>query len=105
MAADNGHWIFSITPSFRMNTPVTMPDRPRIRLFSGVLLLVWFLTAFVWVWFARDLNIKLGEWPINFWMAAQGSLLLFLLVTVLNVWDNHRLEKDGHEDKEPPSPP
>ncbi len=77
-----------------------MHARQRIRLFSSALLLVWFLAAFAWVWFARDLEMKFGEWPINFWMAAQGSLLLFLLITVLNAWYTNCLEKEAHEEKE-----
>ncbi len=77
-----------------------MHARQRIRLFSSALLLVWFLAAFAWVWFARDLEIKFGEWPINFWMDAQGSLLLFLLITVLNAWYTNRLEKEASEQNE-----
>ena len=74
-----------------------MSTRQKIRLFSGVLLLSWSLAAFGWVWFARDLNIKIGEWPINFWMAAQGSLLIFLGITILNAWYFNRLEKETTE--------
>lgn len=77
-----------------------MPTRPKIRLFSGVLLLSWSLAAFGWVWFARDLDIKIGEWPINFWMAAQGSLLLFLGITILNAWYFNRLDKKASEAEE-----
>ncbi len=68
-----------------------MSTHQKIRLFSVVLLLSWSLAAFGWVWFARDLDIKIGEWPINFWLAAQGSLLLFLGITILNAWYFNRL--------------
>jgi len=78
-----------------------MSTRQKIRLFSGVLLLSWSLAAFGWVWFARDLNIKIGEWPINFWMAAQGSLLIFLGITILNAWYLNRLEKETTEAEDP----
>lgn len=77
-----------------------MPTHPKIRLFSGVLLLSWSLAAFGWVWFARDLDIKIGEWPINFWMAAQGSLLLFLGITILNAWYFNRLDKEASDAEE-----
>ncbi len=80
-----------------------MPTRQKIRLFSVVLLLCWSFAAFGWVWFARDLEIKIGEWPINFWMAAQGSLLLFLGITIVNAWYFNRLEKEASEAKEPAS--
>lgn len=78
-----------------------MSTRQKIRLFSGVLLLSWSLAAFGWAWFARDLNIKIGEWPINFWMAAQGSLLIFLGITILNAWYFNRLEKETTEAEDP----
>ncbi|MFY9183940.1 MAG: DUF4212 domain-containing protein [Limnohabitans sp.] len=78
-----------------------MSTRQKIRLFSGVLLLSWSLAAFGWVWFARDLNTKIGEWPINFWMAAQGSLLIFLGITILNAWYFNRLEKETTAAEDP----
>lgn len=90
-----------------MNTHHTSSIRRKIRLLTGMLLLTWALAAFGWVWFARDLDFKIGEWQINFWMAAQGSLLIFLLLTVLNAWCINRWEKDL-EDEEPlqgPKPP
>lgn len=77
----------------------------KIRLLTGVLLLAWALTAFGWVWFARDLNMKIGEWPVNFWMAAQGSLLVFLLLTVLNAWCLNRLESGLHAAQPQERPP
>ena len=69
-----------------------MPIRQKIRLLTAALLLAWALAAFGWVWFARLLNIKIGDWSLNFWMAAQGSVLVFLLITVLNAWLVNRWE-------------
>ncbi len=78
--------------------PVTNPKaaliRRKIRVFSGLLLMAWAMAAFGWVWFARDLNFKIGEWTFNFWMAAQGSLLVFLLLTILNARYINRWEKE-----------
>ncbi len=91
-------------PALFVNTRPTLPIRQKTRLLTGVLLLAWALAAFGWVWFARDLDFKIGEWSVNFWMAAQGSVLIFLLLTVVNAWCVNRWEKDL-EDEVPPQPP
>ncbi len=54
--------------------------RRNLRL-TGVLLAIWFLSTFVVIWYARELN----EWviagfPLAFYMGAQGSLIIYLLV-------------------------
>ena len=105
MTSDN-EWLHA---TFRTPLPVTsnrfIAISRKIRLLTGVLLMAWAVTAFGWVWFARDLNMKIGDWPVNFWLAAQGSLLVFLLLTALNAWCINRLEDDQRESaaQEPPS--
>ncbi len=82
-----------------VNALPSLPIRRKIRLLTGVLLLIWALVSFGWVWFARGLDLKMGDWTLNFWMAAQGSLLVFLLLTVVNAWCINRWEKE-QQDKE-----
>jgi putative solute:sodium symporter small subunit len=84
-----------------VNTPPTLSFRQKTRLLTGALLVAWAIAAFGWVWFARDLDFQIGPWQINFWMAAQGSLLVFLLLTVVNAWCINRWAKD-REDEAPP---
>ena len=50
------------------------------RRLTGVLLLIWFLVTFVGAYFARDLRFTFLGWPFSFYMAAQGSLLIYLLI-------------------------
>lgn len=77
----------------------------KIRLLTACLLLVWATAAFVWVWFARALDFKIGAWTFNFWMAAQGSVLVFLLLTVVNAWCVNRWEKEqADEEAQAPKP-
>ena len=71
-----------------------MAIRRKIRQLNRGLLCVWGLVGFAWVPFARDLDFRLGNWTFNFWMAAQGSVLLFLLLTVVNAWLVNRWEKE-----------
>ncbi len=47
------------------------------------LLSVWFVASFGLVFFARDLQMQVAGWPIAFWFAAQGALLVFVAVVVV----------------------
>jgi putative solute:sodium symporter small subunit len=53
--------------------------RRNLRL-TAVLLGIWFVVSFVVVFFARDLSFKMFGWPFSFWMAAQGSLLVYMAI-------------------------
>ena len=68
--------------------------RQRIRHTTGVLLAIWVLVSFAWVPFADDLNFAFFNWQFNFWMAAQGSVLTFLLLTIVNAVLINRWEKE-----------
>ena len=41
---------------------------------------VWFVVTFVVTFFARDLNFNFFGWPFSFWMASQGSLIIYVLI-------------------------
>jgi putative solute:sodium symporter small subunit len=61
----------------------------RLRL---VLLVVWGSVTFCVAFFARDLNFTWLDRPFGFWMAAQGSVLMFLAITwiyalLVNRWE------------------
>ena len=47
---------------------------------SSILLIVWFVATFVMGWYARELNAIEIIGPLGFYMSAQGSLLLYLLL-------------------------
>jgi putative solute:sodium symporter small subunit len=48
---------------------------------TAILMAIWFLATFVEGWFARDLNnyTFLG-FPLGFYMSAQGSLIIYVLI-------------------------
>lgn len=50
-------------------------------LLTGSLLLLWFIVTFVVVWFARELNEIVLIGPLGFYMGAQGSLIVYVLIT------------------------
>ncbi len=41
---------------------------------------VWFVVTFVVPFFARDLSFNFFGWPFSFWMASQGSLIIYVLI-------------------------
>jgi putative solute:sodium symporter small subunit len=62
----------------------------RTRGLTAALLLVWFVVGFVVTWFARDLDFPFFGWPFSFWVAAQGGIILFV---VLNAVYAHRMAR------------
>ena len=52
----------------------------------GPLLLLWFVTAFGGVFFARDLQVVMAGWPFGFWFAAQGAVLVFIAIVAVFAW-------------------
>lgn len=61
------------------------------RLHAGLLAL-WFVASFGVVFFARDLQFSVAGWPIGFWFAAQGSVLIFIGIVVVFAWVANRRE-------------
>ncbi len=47
---------------------------------TAVLMAVWFVVTFVVSFFARDLNFTFFGWPFSFWMASQGSLIVYVVI-------------------------
>jgi putative solute:sodium symporter small subunit len=59
-----------------------------------VLLAIWFVSTFVMGFFARDLTFNFFGWPFSFYMAAQGSLIIYILI----IWYYARAMKKLDED-------
>ena len=56
------------------------------------LLTVWFVASFGLVFYARDLQMLVAGWPVAFWFAAQGALLVFVAIVVYFAWAANRRE-------------
>jgi putative solute:sodium symporter small subunit len=50
---------------------------------TAALLAVWFAVTFGVAYFARELNASVLGWPFSFWVAAQGALVVYLLLVCL----------------------
>ncbi len=60
---------------------------------TGPLVFVWFFVTFVVGWFARDLDFNFFGWPFSFWVAAQGALVVYVLIIGFYAWYMHRLDR------------
>lgn len=64
-------------------------------LVTGVLLAIWFVVTFVVIWFARELNsVTFLGFPLGFYMAAQGSLVIYVLIIGYYAWYMGKLDKE-----------
>ncbi len=73
--------------------PPDLHDVRHLWLKAG-LLGVWVLVSFVATYFARDLqHITWGDWPLGYWIAAQGAVLVFIGIVVVYAWAMSRFER------------
>ena len=57
------------------------------------LLLVWALVSFVACYFARDLQFMVGHWPLIYWIASQGAVLMFIAIVCVYCVAMSRFER------------
>jgi putative solute:sodium symporter small subunit len=67
---------------------------PRVLALKAALLAVWAVAGFAACFFARDLQFMVGAWPFDFWMAAQGSVLVFIAIVAFYAAAMKRLAPD-----------
>ncbi|KAF1047071.1 DUF4212 domain-containing protein [Xylophilus sp.] len=60
---------------------------------KAVLLAVWVVFSFGVCFFARDLEFMVAGWPVNYWLAAQGCVLVFIGIVVLYAWAMNRFAR------------
>ena len=67
---------------------------------TAILLFIWFLVTFVEGWYARELNAYtfLG-FPLGFYMSAQGSLAIYVILIGTYAWYMNRLDKEYEVDE------
>lgn len=58
-------------------------------------LVIWFIFSFVVHWFASVLNqVSVFDFPLGFYMAAQGSLIVFVVQLFAFVWQQDRIDRE-----------
>ena len=50
---------------------------------KAILLTVWVVFSFGVCFFARDLQAWVQGWQLGYWMAAQGAVLMFIVIAVV----------------------
>ncbi|QTX21500.1 DUF4212 domain-containing protein [Comamonas aquatica] len=50
---------------------------------KAILLAVWVVFSFGVCFFARDLQAWVQGWQLGYWMAAQGAVLMFMLIALV----------------------
>ena len=60
---------------------------------TAILLSIWFVVTFVEAWFARSLNeTTILGFPLGFYMSAQGSLIVYVILIGVYAWYMNRLD-------------
>jgi putative solute:sodium symporter small subunit len=61
------------------------------------LLSVWLLVTLLVPWYARDLSHwSIGHFPFDYWMSAQGAIMLYVLLIVVYAEVMDRLDRRWH---------
>jgi putative solute:sodium symporter small subunit len=47
---------------------------------TAILLTIWFLVTFGITFFAQELSFNFFGWPFSFYMAAQGALIIYIVI-------------------------
>ena len=66
---------------------------------TAILLFIWFVATFVLGYYARDLSFNFFGWPFAFYMAAQGSLIIYVVIIWYYARYMNNLDRAGFNDK------
>jgi len=59
---------------------------------TAILLAIWFVVTVVVAYYARELDFSFFGWPFSFWVAAQGALIVYVLIIGFYAWYMNRLD-------------
>jgi len=67
---------------------------------TAILLVVWFIVTYVLAWYAIPLaEINFFGWPLSFYMAAQGSLIVYVILIGIYAWKMNQYDIDHGVDE------
>jgi putative solute:sodium symporter small subunit len=61
---------------------------------TSILLFIWFVVTYVAAYFARDLNFNFFGWPFSFWVAAQGALVVYVVIIGYYAYYMNKLDQE-----------
>lgn len=72
----------------------------------SALLLVWLLAGFGAMYLVRDMEgYLLLDWPLGYWLAAQGIILVYVGIVTCYAWLANRRERQAARQAMPDAPP
>jgi putative solute:sodium symporter small subunit len=72
----------------------------RVKALTAALLALWLLVTIVGPWFARDLHaVRFLGFPLSFWVASQGALLVYILIIAGYALAMDRLDAQYHDEQ------
>ena len=69
------------------------PEPSRLRV---VLLVCWLVVAFGGVYVARSMTWVVAGWPLSFWYASQGAVLMFVGIVALYAWRRNKSSQEAY---------
>jgi putative solute:sodium symporter small subunit len=67
---------------------------------TAILLFIWFVVTFVEAWYARELSsITFLGFPLSFYMSAQGSLAIYVVIIGVYAYLMGKLDKEYNVDE------
>ncbi len=61
---------------------------------TALLLVLWFVVTYVVGFYARELNFNFFGWPFAFYMGAQGSLIIYVLIIWYYARSMNQMDKE-----------
>ena len=80
-----------------MSTDTAQRDQhwSRTRNLMIVHIVIWFIFSYVVHWIAPELNqFTFNSFPLGFYMAAQGSLVVFVVQLFIFSWQQDRIDRE-----------
>lgn len=74
--------------------PPAVQTRLKVRRLSLASFLAWLMVSLMPVLVAGQ-GLYIGPWPLDFWMAAQGSVLAYVAIVATHAWLVNRWERQA----------
>ena len=76
------------------NNPIKHKYWSKLKTITVILIVLWFIPTFGISFFANELTFDFFGWPFSFWMASQGSLLIYLAIVWIYALVVNQLDKN-----------
>lgn len=67
---------------------------------TAIMMVIWFFVTYVIGYFARSLDFTIFGWPFAFYMGAQGSLVIYVLIIGFYARYMNQLDREYNVEEE-----